>query len=110
MAILLGLAIAAALILLPQALAFKPAAEDACVDRGAAYVGLDNEPGRYGDPVPEGASCLPEGESAPVDIAVNFFAGAEAVDVTLSWAYRLACLLAPIGIAVVVGSRLSRQG
>jgi len=107
-AIVAGLLLAAALIVIPRATAFEAAGEDACAERGAAYVGLDNDSGRYGDPVPEGARCLPAGEFAPVDVEVQFFADDGTLNATLGWAYRLACIVLPLACALLIGTRLSR--
>jgi hypothetical protein len=37
---------------------FETAGRDACAERRADYSGLDSGPGRYADPVPDGAQCL----------------------------------------------------
>jgi hypothetical protein len=41
-------------------------------------------------------------------VEVDFFAGSEPLDSIRAWLYRLACLLLPIGAALVLGARLSR--
>src|ERR1044072_5963450 len=106
-AILAGLALAAALIVVPRPLLFAPQARDACKDRGAAYVGLHNEGGRYSDPVPESARCLAPGNPSPLEVEVDFF-GSGAGGALLAWLYRLACVTLPIALALVIGRRLSR--
>jgi hypothetical protein len=96
------------MVALPRPLLFTPAAEDACEERGAAYVGLDGGSGRYADPVPEGGRCVPAAGHSPVEVEVDFFAASEGLNAILSWAYRLACLLIPIGLAYALGSRLAQ--
>ena len=107
-AIIAGLALAAALLLIPRPLLFEPQARDACEERDAAYVGLASAPGRYGDPVPDGARCLVPGSPSPVEVAVDFF-GSGAGGTLLAWLYRLACVTVPLAAALAIGSRLARQ-
>ena len=106
-AIIAGLAVAAALLIVPRPLVFEPDARDACADRGGTYVGLASAPGRYGDPVPDGARCLAPGEFSPVEVEADFFGGG-AGGALLAWLYRLACVTLPIGVAFAIGHRLSR--
>ncbi len=105
-AILTGLALAAALIVLPRPLLFAPQARDACEDRDADYVGLASASGRYADPVPDGARCLVPGNPSPVEVEVDFF-GSGAGGALLAWLYRLACVMLPIAAAYAIGRRLS---
>ena len=107
-AIVVGLLLAAALIVIPRATAFEGSAEDACTGARRRYVGLYGDSGRYADPVPEGARCLPAGEVLPVEVPVRFFADDGTLDAALGWAYRLACIVLPLGCALLIGTRLSR--
>ena len=100
--ILAGLALAAALIVLPRPLWFEPEARDACEERGAAYVGLLSGAGRYADPVPEGARCLAPGDPSPIEIDV------ELLGTGAAWLYRLACIILPLAAALLIGARLRR--
>ena len=102
-AIVAGLAVAAALLVLPRSLLFEPQGRDACEDRGASYVGLASAPGRYGDPIPDGARCLLPGDPSPVELEVDFLGGAFG-----AWLYRLACIILPLAAALAIGSRLGR--
>ena len=104
-AIVAGLALAATLLIVPRPLLFEPAARDACADRDAAYVGLASAPGRYGDPVPDGARCLLPGEFSPVEVEADFFGGG-AGGALVAWLYRLACIVLPIVAAYALGRRL----
>ena len=106
-AIVAGLALAAALLIVPRPLLFEPEARDACAERGDAYVGLASAPGRYGDPVPDGARCLTPGEFSPVEVEADFFGGGAGGEL-LAWLYRLACVTLPIAVALAIGRRLSR--
>ena len=107
-AIVGGLAVAAALIVIPRTTLFEAAGRDACLESEQGFVGLAGGAGRYADPVPEGARCLGPDDSSPSEVGVDFFAGSEPLDSLLAWIYRLACLLAPLATAFVVGTRLSR--
>jgi hypothetical protein len=104
-AIVAGLALAAALLIVPRPLLFEPRARDACGDLDATYVGLASAPGRYGDPVPDGARCLVAGEFSPVEVEADFFGGGGG-GALLAWLYRLACIVLPIVAAYALGSRL----
>jgi hypothetical protein len=108
-AIVIGLGIAAVLIVVPRVTFFETAGRDACAERGADYSGLDSGPGRYADPVPDGAHCL--GDAGEVDqVPVDFFSNSGFADASLGWLYRLACLLLPITVAVVIGRGAVRTG
>ena len=107
-AIVSGLAVAAALIVIPRVTFFEPEARDACEETGSEFVGLAAGGGRYADPVPEGARCI--GATAPAVIELDFFAASEPLDSILAWLYRLACILLPLAIALLIGARLGRTG
>jgi hypothetical protein len=101
-AIAIGLGVAAVLIVVPRVTFFETAGRDACAERGSHYTGLDAGPGRYADPVPDGAHCL--SEAGEVDqVPVDFFSDGGFANALLGWLYRLACVLLPIGIALVIG-------
>ena len=100
---MIGLGIAAVLIVLPRVTFFEDAARDACAERAAAYSGLDNPSGRYADPVPDGAHCLSSNGDLD-DVEVDFFSDSSLANGLLGWLYRLACILLPITIALVIGS------
>ena len=106
-AIVAGLALAAAMIVLPRPLLFEEAGRNACEEAGAEYVGLASAPGRYGDPVPDGARCLAPGNPSPIEVEADFF-GDGAGGATLAWLYRLACIILPLAVALAIGSRLGR--
>jgi hypothetical protein len=108
-AIAIGLGVAVVLIVVPRATFFETAGRDACAERGADYTGLDSAPGRYADPVPDGAWCLSDAGDVE-QVAVAFFSGGEFADASLAWLYRLACLLLPITLAVVIGRGGIRTG
>jgi hypothetical protein len=101
-AIAIGLGVAVVLIVVPRVTFFEDAAREACGERGAAYSGLDNGPGRYADPVPDGANCL-SGDGDVEEVPVDFFADGGFADTSLGWLYRLACVVLPITIALVIG-------
>ena len=100
---MIGLGVATVLLVVPRVTFFESAAREACTERGLLYSGLDGGGGRYADPVPDGANCL--SEDGDVDaVPVDFFSDGGAADAALGWLYRLACVLLPITIALVVGS------
>jgi hypothetical protein len=102
-AIVAGLVVAAALIVIPRQTAFESTAEDACRDRGEQYLGLIGGSGRYADPVPEGARCTSADSRGFEEIEVDFFASS-----WLAALYRLACVILPLGTGLVIGVRLGR--
>jgi hypothetical protein len=108
-AIAIGLGVAVVLLVVPRVTFFETAGRDACAERDAEYTGLDSASGRYADPVPDGARCLSEAGDVE-QVAVDFFSGGEFADASLAWLYRLACLLLPIALAVVIGRGGIRAG
>lgn len=107
-AIVSGLAVAAALIVIPRVTLFEAEARDACEETGSEYVGLAGGGGRYADPVPEGARCLGATAPAVIELEVDFFAASEPLDSILAWLYRLACILLPLATGLLIGARLAR--
>ena len=100
-AILAGLAVAAALIVIPRATLFEAQGRDACEEAGSEYVGLANGAGRYADPVPDGARC--ERPDHGVDeVDVRFFTDGGFLNALLGWLYRLACILLPLGTGLAL--------
>jgi hypothetical protein len=79
---------------------FEAAARDACKERGVAYSGLDNGAGRYADPVPDGARCVYE-DGTSIRFPSTFLRRRPG-ECLLGGLYRLACVLLPITIALVV--------
>jgi hypothetical protein len=107
-AIVVGLAVAAALLVIPPQALFEPKGRDACEEIDQEYVGLANGGGRYADPVPDGARCVGLTNPAVTEIEVDFFASSEPLDSLFAWLYRLACILLPISVGIALGFRLSR--
>jgi hypothetical protein len=104
LAIAIGLGIAVALIVVPRITFFETAGRDACAERGADYTGLDSATGRYADPVPDGANCL--SDTGELDqVSVEFFASSGFANASLGWLYRIACVVLPITIAILIGIR-----
>ena len=105
--IIAGLAVAAALIVIPRATLFDAAGRDACEANGQDFHGLVS-PGRW-DTVPEGARCTSASDPRPADVSVNFFASSDVLEAVLAWIYRLACVLLPIGVGLGVGFAFRRS-
>jgi hypothetical protein len=102
-AIVAGLIVAAALIVVPRQTAFESTAEQACRDRGEEFLGLVGDSGRYADPVPDAARCTSADSTGFEEIEVDYFASGG-----LAMLYRLACIVLPLGTGLLIGLRLSR--
>jgi hypothetical protein len=107
-AIVAGLVVAAALIVIPRQTVFESKGRDVCEDIGQQFTGLASESGRYSDPVPDGANCVGLTDPSTTEVEVNFFATSNGLDSTLAWLYRLVCIIAPLTVALALGFRLSR--
>ena len=104
--IIAGLAVAAALIVIPRATLFDAAGREACEEIGQDFHGLASG-GRW-DTVPEGARCTAASDPSPAEVSVNFFASSDTLEAVLAWVYRLACVLLPISVGLGVGFALLR--
>ena len=102
-AILAGLLVAAALIVIPRETSFESTAEAACGNRGEEFLSLTGSPGRYADPVPEGARCTSANSMGFEEYEVDFFDRWWLADL-----YRLACVVVPLAVGLSLGLGLSR--
>ena len=104
MAIVAGLIVAAALIVIPRQTAFESTGETVCGNRGEEFLGLTGDSGRYADPVPDGVRCTSAGSMGFEELEVDFFDHG-----WLAVLYRLACIVFPLATGLAIGLILSRR-
>ena len=111
-ALVCGLVLAVALIVVPRLVLFAPQGRDACEERAFDYHGLyESGGGRYSDPVPDGARCILPSSSGPIaDVPISFFGPDNLLGDLLAWLYRLACVTLPLAAALWLGVRWSGVG